>query len=253
MSITYFKPRDRFDFAKDTLDIGNPIQWDRSHFQKHFFKRVFAIPEDRIQEFYQRHLAYYLSRHTDGTEEIFFKYVWSLIERQLKVLLGKDVYDKNHIRNEREIVRLQRFTGMLITIDRWNIHKSNDAVIAQQESEIIALKTEVTQLKADLKKASMLETVGYINIPDGYRNAVLHLCLQMQELKTPDGKELMFSQTQSVWTKMICKYFREGDREINHETIRRYFPSDKREPGDKHADIPAKSKLFTINPIKKRN
>jgi len=253
MSVTYFKPRDRFDFSQATLDIGNPLQWDRSHFLKHFFKRVFAIREDRIDEFYQRHLAYYLSRHTDGTEEIFFKYFWSLIERQLKVLLGKDVYDKNHIRNEREIIRLQKFTTTLISLDRWNIHKSNDAVIAQQESEIIALKHEVTKLKADLKKVTALETEGYINIPEGYRNAVLHLHLQMQELKTPEGRELMFSQTQSVWMKMICKYYREGDKEINYETIRRYFPSDKREPGDKHADIPAKSRLFTISPAKKRS
>jgi hypothetical protein len=169
------------------------------------------------------------------------------------VLLGKDVYDKNHLRNEREIIRLQKFTAMLISYDRWNIHKSNDAVIALQESEILALKTEVSQLKADRKKATALETEGYINIPEGYRNTVLHLHLQMQELKTPEGKELMFSQTQSVWMKMICKYFREGDKEINYETIRRYFPSDKREPGDKHADIPAKYRLFTINPTKKRS
>jgi hypothetical protein len=253
MSVTYFSPRDRFDFSKDTLDIGNPLSWDRSQFLKHFFKRIFAMPGDRIEEFYQRHLAHYLEHHPDGTEEIFFKYVWSLIERQLNVLLNKDVYDKNHLRNEREIARLQRFTELLISLDQWNFHKSNDAVIAQQDSEIYVLKQEIIQLKADLKKATALETEGYINIPDGYRNAVLHLYLQMQELKTPEGKELMFSQTQSVWTKMICKYFREGDKEINHETIRRYFPSDKREPGDKHADLPAKSKLFTINPEKKRS
>jgi hypothetical protein len=253
MSVTYFRPRDRFDFSKDTLDIGNPVQWDRAQFLKHLFKRVFAIPEDRIKEFYPRHLAYYLSHHPTGTEEIFFKYFWSLIERQLNVLLKKDVYDKNHLRNERQIARLQKFTELLISIDRWNFHKSNDAVIAQQDSEIYVLKQEIIQLKADLKKATALETEGYINIPDGYRNTVLNLHLQMQELKTPEGKELMFSQTQSVWTKMICKYFREGDKEINHETIRRYFPSDKREPGDKHADIPAKSKLFTINPAKKRS
>jgi hypothetical protein len=253
MSIKYFKPRDRFDFAKDTLDIGNPLTWDRSQFLKHFFKRVFAIDENRLDEFYQRHLAYYLAYHADGTEEIFFKYFWGLIERQLKVLMGKDVYDENHVRNEREIERLQKFTELLISFDRWNFHKSNDAVIAQQDSEIYALKQQILQLKADLKKATALETEGYINIPDGYRNTVLHLYLQMQELKTPEGKELMFSQTQSVWTKMICKYFREGDKEINYETIRRYFPSDKREPGDKHADIPVKSKLFTINPAKKRS
>ncbi|MDB5120093.1 MAG: hypothetical protein JWN56_1311 [Sphingobacteriales bacterium] len=253
MSVTYFKARDRFDFSKDTLDIGNPLQWDRSQFLRHLFKRIFAIPDDRIQDFYQRHLDYYLSHHSDGTEEIFFKYFWSLIERQLNVLLNKDVYDKNHLRNEREIARLQKFTELLISLDRWNIHKSNDAVIAQQDSEIYILKQEIIQLKTNLKKATALETEGYINIPEGYRNAVLHLCLQMQELKTPEGKELMFSQTQSVWTKMICKYFREADKKINHETIRRYFPSDKRELGDKHADIPAKSRLFTINPAKKRS
>ena len=253
MSVTYFRPRDRFDFSKDTLDIGNPVQWKRSHFSKHFFKRVFAIPEYCIQEFYQRHLAYYLSHHPDGAEEVFFKYFWSLVERQLNVLLNKDVYDKDHLRNEHEIARLQKFTELLISLDRWNVHKSNNAVIAQQDSEIYVLKQEIIRLKAALRKATTLDTGGYINIPDGYRNTVLHLYLQMQELKTPEGKELMFSQTQSVWTKMICKYFREGDKEINHETIRRYFPSDKRDPGDKHADIPTKLKLFTINPAKKRS
>jgi hypothetical protein len=252
MNIAYFKPRDPFDFSKDTLDIGNPLSWDRSQFLKHFFKRVFAIDKDRLEEFYKRHLAYYLANHADGTEEVFFKYFWGLIERQLKVLMGKDVYDKNHVRNEREIEQLQKFTQLLILLDRWNFHKSNDAVIAQQDSEIYVLKQQIHQLKAELKKAASQEPEGYINVADGYRNTVLDLYLQMQELKTPEGKELMFSQTQSVWTKMICKYFREGDKEINHETIRRYFPGDKREPGDKHADIPAKSKLFTINPAKKR-
>jgi signal peptidase I len=81
MSVTYFKPRNRFDFASDTLDLGNPLSWDRSQFLKHFFKRVFAIPGDRIEEFYQRHLAFYLANHPNGFEEIFFKYFWGLIER----------------------------------------------------------------------------------------------------------------------------------------------------------------------------
>lgn len=253
MSVTYFKPRDRFDFAKDTLDIGNPVSWDKAHFLKHFFKRMFAIADNQLEAFYHHHLVYYLEKHKAGTEEVFFRYFWSLIERQSKVLLSKDVYDKDHIRNEREIDRLQKFTQLLISLDQWHIHKSNDAIIAQQDSEIYVLKQQVSQLKADLKKATALETPDYINIASGHRNAVLDLFLQMQELKTPEGKELMLPQTQSVWTKMICKYFREADKEINLETIRRYFPSDKQEPGDKHADIPAKSKLFTVRPVKKRS
>jgi len=52
MSVNYFKPRDRFDFSKDTLDIGNPLTWDREQFLKHLFKRIFAISEDRIEAFY---------------------------------------------------------------------------------------------------------------------------------------------------------------------------------------------------------
>lgn len=32
MSITYFRQRDRFDFSKDTLDIGNPISWKPNTF-----------------------------------------------------------------------------------------------------------------------------------------------------------------------------------------------------------------------------
>lgn len=32
----FFKPRDRFDFSKDTLDIGNPLSWKRAHFLKEY-------------------------------------------------------------------------------------------------------------------------------------------------------------------------------------------------------------------------
>ncbi len=253
MSTSYFKPRDRFDFSKDTLDIGNPVSWKRSTFLKHFFKRVFAISEDHIEVFYSHHLAYYLENHTDGREEIFFKNLWELIDRQLKVLLRKDVYDDKHIQNERQIKQLKKFTDILIALDQWNIHKSNDAVIAGQESEIHTLKQQVVQLKSDLKKATALETPDYINITEDYRDTLLDLMLQVQEIILPDGRELVLSQTQAVWTKMICKYFREADQELNHDTIRRYFPTDKKDPGVKHALIQQKYKLFQIKPAAKRS
>jgi len=73
MSIFYFKPRDRFDFSSDTLDIGNPITWNRLHFLKHLFKRIFAISEQRFFEFYSHHLNYYLKNINNGSEELFFK------------------------------------------------------------------------------------------------------------------------------------------------------------------------------------
>lgn len=253
MSITYFKTRDRFDFAKDTIDIGNPLNWDQSQFLKHFFKRVFAIGGDSLDRFYQHHLAYYLAKHSDGTEEVFFKHLWSLIERQSKVLLGKDVYDKNHLRNERQIERLQKFSEMLIRYDRWNIHRSYDAVIAQQELEIHALKQQVLQLKLELKKATTLETDDYINIRAGRTHTLFDLMLQLQDVMLPDGNELLYPATQIVWRRMICKFFREDGQEINFNSIHRYFPADKKNPGDKYVPIADKHQFFKIVPVRKRS
>ena len=253
MSVTYFRPRDRFDFSKDTMDLGNPLKWDRSQFLKHLFKRIFAIPDDRIAEFYQRHLAYYLDHHTDGTEEVFFRYLWGLIERQLKVLMGKNIYDKEHVTNERQIERLKRFTEMLISVDQWNIHKSNDAVIAQQDSQIYNLTQQVKELKSELQKATSLDTKQYINIPDGRLLTFIDLCIKMLDLLLPDGKELLFTEFPIVWVKLICKYFREDHKEIDFERVRSYFPKDRRNPGNRSRPVPADQKLFEIRPIKKRS
>lgn len=103
MSIIYFKPRDRFDFSVNTLDIGNQISWSRSHFLKHLFKRIFAIPPLRFQEFYQHHLDYYLKNTDNSTEELFFKNFFEMVDRQLKVLNSRDVYAKNHVKTQREL------------------------------------------------------------------------------------------------------------------------------------------------------
>ena len=73
MSIIYFKPRDRFDFSKGTMDIGNPITWDRDHFLRHLFKRIFATPESRLKEFYRHHLHYYLANNVRNSVKLFFK------------------------------------------------------------------------------------------------------------------------------------------------------------------------------------
>ena len=73
MSIIYFKPRERFDFSKDTMNIGNPLTWDRRHFLKHLFKRIFTVPESRLKEFYRHHLHYYLANNVSASEELFFR------------------------------------------------------------------------------------------------------------------------------------------------------------------------------------
>ncbi|WP_316826819.1 hypothetical protein [Pedobacter miscanthi] len=253
MAISYFKPRNRFDFAVTTLDIDNPITWKRSHFLKHFFKRIFAIHEDRLNEFYHHHLDYCLAKNDKVNEQIFFKHLWEIIERQLKVLMSRDIYGENHVRTQREIEHLKKFTDVLISLDQWNIHKSNDSVIAQQDSEILALKKQIVKLKSDLQIATILETKQYINIPKGGLLSFLDLCIQMQDIKLPTGKEIVFTEFQIVWVKLICRYFREDHEEIDFNRVRRYFPKDRRNPGTRSSEIPAGQHLFEIKGVKKRN
>jgi hypothetical protein len=149
---------------------------------------------------------------------------------------------------------------MLISLDRWNVHRSNDAVIAQQEFEIRALKQQVNELMAELKEARLWETDGYITIRDGQALAVLDLYLQMQALKAPDGKELLITSAQIAWAKMICKYFREDDeenkgqaKEIKIDRLRYYLRGiDPKNPLKRENEIPEKHRLYTIIPVKKR-
>lgn len=253
MSVTFFKPRGRFDFTKGTLDIGNPISWKRAHFKRHFFIRVFAIDETHIEEFYQWHLSYYLGKHLGGNEEIFFKFLWELIESQLDVLMRKDVYDINHLKNEQQIIQLKKFTEVLISHDKWNFHKSNEAVVARQELEIYALKQDVIRLKSELKKATMLEKDGYINIRAGRAHTFYDLIHKLQDIKLPDKLELLYPADQIIWRRMICKFFREDHKEINFNTIHRYFPADKKNLGNKYKEIDQKDKLLDIVLAKRRS
>lgn len=215
------------------MDIGNPITWSRSHFLKHLFKRIFALPSLRFQEFYQHHLDYYLKTVDNSTEEFFFKNFFDTVDRQLKVLNGRDVYAKNHIKTQRELIHLERLRNLLISLDKWNIHKSFDDVVAKQESDILILRQQMETLKAELKKATVLEITQFIDIPKGGFLSFVDLIIQMQEVKLPSGKELVFAEFQIVWVKMICKYFREDHEEIDFERVRRYFPKDRRNPSSR--------------------
>lgn len=253
MSISYFKPRDRFDFNTDTLDIGNPMSWSRKNFLRHLFKRIFAISEERIEEFYQRHLNFYLEQHPHGNEETFFRHLWNLIDRQLKVLLLKDIYDKDHIRNEREIRQLKKITEILISHDQWNLHKSTEAVVAAQELEIHALNQKTIQLTADLAEYRQFD--GYILIRDGQLLPILDLFIKMQALTTTDGDQLLITHAQNTWAKMISKYFREVDnkkkgqtKEIKIDRLRYYLRGiDPKDPTKREHEIPKKHQLYTIS------
>ncbi|WP_158798651.1 hypothetical protein [Pedobacter sp. L105] len=255
MSLEYFRQRDRFDFSKNTLDIGNYLHWNKKSFLKHFFLRIFATDASRWEEFYTRHLNYYLAKHEDGKEEDFFTHLWSLIETRLKTLVEKDIYEsKNHVRDQQEIKHLKSLTGFLISIDKWNSHETEVEIIMRQQNQINTMQNKMDKMDKELKTFRLLETKDHINIPKGYVLTLVDIILQIQE-QTIDGKiELAFAQTQAIWMKIICKYFTEDRQPIKYERIKRYFTPD---PDDlsksKFSPVPENKKLFKIIPAKKRS
>jgi len=262
MSLDYFRPRDRFDFSKDSLDIGNAISWDKESFLKHFFLRFFLLKEDRWNEFYQRHLSYHLNLHPESSEEIFFKVLWDLIETRLKSLVRKDIYtSKNHIRDQREINQLKQFTQFLVTKDTWNWHETDKAIIVRMQTEMLALQHRITKQEdtitkqaTEIKLFKSLETKEHINIQKDYLLTLLDIFIEMQKLLLDNGKELVFSPTQAVWMKMICKFFTLDNKPISYETLKRYFsPDPENKDNVKHSPIPANKKLFEIVPAKRRS
>ncbi|GGI26524.1 hypothetical protein [Pedobacter mendelii] len=188
----------------------------------------------------------------DSSEKLFIKNFFEIIDRQLKVLKSRDVYANNHPKTQREIAHLSQLQNLLISFDNWNVHKSYDNIVANQESDILALREQIKALKSELKIATDLETTQFINIPKGGFLSLVDLIIQMEEVRLPSHKQLVFAEFQIVWVKMICKYFREDNKEIDFNRVRRYFPKERRNPGTRSSSIPTDQHLFEIKEIKRK-
>jgi len=256
MSLEFFRLRDRFDFSKDTLDIGRPLIWNKDSFLKHFFLRVFAIGmHHRWSEFYHHHLEYYTDKNPDGKEELFFRNIWKLIETRLQTLEAKDIYQsKNHVRDQQEIEYLKSFTEFLISIDKWNSRETDKAIILRLQTEKLILQNKSEEQAKEIKRLKLLEITDKINIHKDSYLILVDIFLQLQELKLDDGKELVFARTQAAWMKMINSYFTQDHQEIKYQTLKRYFPVEKDKPTEgKHSPVPSNKKLFKIIPAKRRS
>lgn len=249
----YFKARQPFDFHPHKYDIGILTGLKRGYEDNLFIRKLMDLPESEYPLYYRHHLKYFLSKEPDGEQE-FFTFVWQIVQRRIKFIEQKDPFHSSHARDVELIAILTSFQKYLRSIDKWDTEKTLPEIIAEQYEQIQRQSQEITALKEELKEARKLETKEVINIPEGYVLTFVDLCQKMRGLILPEeGKELVFSQTEAVWTKMISKYFREGGKEIKHQTIRRYFPADHKNPGGKYAAVPGKHQLFDIVPAKKRS
>ena len=247
----YFKHCEPFDFTTDTNDIGRPLFWNKKLEDNHFLFRLYKKEEKDFEEFYQYHVRFFLSKYADGTEQEFFRYVWEIIQDTIVQLRLKDRYNSKHARNFKDKFHLSRFAEYLQSVDQWNLGRTHVEIIAEKEGQIKILKEQIARLTDERRGAEKWETDFPINIASGHFLAVVDLFKKIAALKV-DNKELVFSQMQITWAKLICRYFQEGGEPIKFDRARRYFPRDPNKPSGRSSAIPPENQQFNIIPVKKR-
>ncbi|WP_131555248.1 hypothetical protein [Sphingobacterium deserti] len=252
--MSYFSKRPRFGKAHP-YDIGRPLFWWKGHYDIHFLNKLYERTASEFTDFYNYYFEYYKRHNDTGDEREFYEHVCEIVDDGLRKLLANDERESKvrHYRVLKSKKQLRKFISFLKVIDKWNEGGSKDEIIAKQESELLDLVKKVAELKKELKLIKQRDTEDYINIPTGHLLTVADLMIKMQQQKTADNKELVFSIHSSVWVKMLCRYFRHDDEPISAETLRRYFPANRHDMGSKYAEVPTKYKLFDIVPAKKRS
>jgi hypothetical protein len=250
MANKYFKPHESFDLNPHRYDVGVFTGLKNGFEDNLFIKKLFTLAPEEYGLYYQYHLIYYLAKEPQGEQE-FFTFVWQIVLRRINFIEHKNPFNSSHALDMETLEKLLHFQKYLRSVDQWQIIADQHEVIRKQQSEI-------AELTADLKKARQWD--GHIIVRDGQVLAVLDLCIQMQEQKATDGKELLITPAQNTWAKMISKYFREVDEEntgqlkkIKIDKLRYYLRGlDPKNPVDRENPIPEKHKLYTITPVKKR-
>lgn len=242
MRAAYFKHRKLFDFDSE-FDIGRVAFWKQEVEDNHFLYRIEQLTKDCWLLLYHYHLAYFLSLYNDATEIEFFKHVCKILDNAIYGLKQKDRFDSNHADFFRRQILYEDFLQVIISTDPEGIEKAKDEVIATQKLEILELKKLISDLEGQIKELRKNQSKDYLNIAPGYLQTVVDLIYQLQDL-TVEDRELIFSQTQIIWSKIITEYFKVDHKDINGETIRKYFPAERTRK------IAAKNRLFKISRVK---
>jgi len=250
MQDTYFKTRRPFSRRKHRYDIGSPIGiWN--HFDdNHFLARLYVIGNKEQERYYHYHMEHAVSTGK-STEAEFYAHVREIVADHIETIRKESPYSRKHGQNRVNLKCLRVFRDYLISINTYGYRDPVDITITRYDMEIASLKKELEKKKKELEELKIYESEYKVKITNGYLSSFIDLVHQLAEIRIPtkDSPRLMNASTDTVWAKMICKYFQHGDKALNIETIRSRFTSDKEKPNTKYRPIRDKDKLFRIENI----
>ncbi|MGO1245696.1 MAG: hypothetical protein ACTMH4_16570 [Sphingobacterium sp.] len=249
MRDTYFKIRRPFRRRKHRYDIGSPIGFWNHYDDNHFLNRLYEIGHEEQEQYYRYHMEHAVSTGKCTGEE-FYEHVREIVADHIEYIRKESPFSRKHAQNRINLKCLRIFRDSLISINIYGYRDPVDITITRYDSEIASLKKELSQKNEELEALKKYETEYKVRITKGYLNSFIDIVHQFPEIRIPKGStRLMSASTESIWVKMICKYFQHGDEEINMETIRSRFTSNKENPSSKFRPIRVRDKIFKILPI----
>lgn len=243
MQQSYFKIRDPWNFKPHKFEVGTPFIQSSFH-ENHFFLKLYKLNESELPDFYDYHLGYY-SQNFSGDEQDFHGYVSDMVSTRIAQLKLIDPFSRKALRTKGQIQQLMAFQKLLHSVDQWNSSQALEAVIAENNREILGLKEQISELEGQLQALRQFEPSTKIDIRDKHLPTFIHLIHQLQDLALPDERRLFNFQGQSAWYKLVSKYFTHDRKPIPIETARNYFPVQK-EKTSKEIEVPTHLRLFKI-------
>lgn len=187
---TYFRHRRPFLLRPHPYDIGIFLGVKPGYEDNHFLKKIYSLSAGEYPAFYQYHLSYFLESSRGADEQEFFSHVWLRVTNRIHHYELQDPFSPKHSLYVSNISHLIAFRKFLVSIDRWNHHKSLEELLAEKENQIAALKQENDRLNTRIAALMEYEPAEKIRIVKGKLPTVIDLFLQLQELTVPEGSKL---------------------------------------------------------------
>ncbi|MET7254000.1 hypothetical protein [Dyadobacter fermentans] len=137
---SYFKIRNPWNFKPHKYEIGTPFIRSSFH-DNHFFLKLYQLRKDDFSDFYDFHLRHYLQK-ASGIESDFHSYVFDIVSTRIAQLKLIDPFSRKALRAKQQTERLRTFQTFLHSIDKWSSSQTLEAIIAENNREIVGLRLE---------------------------------------------------------------------------------------------------------------
>ncbi|WDF68694.1 hypothetical protein PQ465_20660 [Sphingobacterium oryzagri] len=243
MPSTYFNCRKAFDFRPHLFQVGTFLGSRRGYEDNLFLVKIYEIQAAQFASFYDFHFSY--ARENKVSDKDFFKYIWDIVAVRIAHLKRRNPFSSYREQNQKRLHQLTLFQTFLREMDKWNLRPIEE-LLEQKERLIAQQQEQIVELQSKLRVLQEYDVAIKAMVQDDHLPTFIDLIQQMRNLQLPNGRNLLRSDHESPYYKMLAKYFSYEGKDIPVDTLRNYFGKKAREDSRKGVAIPQDKKIFHI-------